>query len=67
VGGAYNEFMEVINSINLTSVSNEQLLDKIYDIRYNHFTYNRYKKGLSTSERETLRPLLSVPGIGNTI
>ena len=43
----------------------EELFDLLYDMRYKKFTFNRYSKtaGVS-SERETLRPLISTPGIG---
>lgn len=63
INGAYKEFLETINNINIKSISNEQLFDLIYNTRYKYFTDNRYKMGLSTSERETLRPLLTISGL----
>ena len=64
-GGAYNEFIEAIKNININTISHEELFDRIYDIRYARCSFTRYKKDAgASSERETLRPLISTPGIG---
>ena len=69
VNGCYNAFMDVLKENNLTALDNvdkEVLFDLIYDKRYEINKLNRYKKGIvaSSSERETLRPLLTKGTIG---
>lgn len=63
-GGAFTSFKAVLSENNITSldyVDKEEFFDLIYDKRYEKAGTNRYKKGLTngSSERETLRPLLT--------
>lgn len=64
VNGAYNGFITALKKINNKIVSYEKLLDACYDVRFEDKGTNRYKKDLANSERETLRKLLDVRGIG---
>lgn len=60
-GGAYTGFKNVLNNNHITNlefINKEDLFDMIYDYRYSVDKSNRYKKGLKSSERETLRPLI---------
>lgn len=63
VTGAYNGLIKVLEKLNY-KFSNEELFDEIYDERFLDKGTNRYKKDYKDSERETLRPLLKVHGIG---
>ena len=68
IQGAYNEFIAAIKNKNIARMNQEELLDLLYDMRYEKCAFNRYKKNAgASSERETLRPLVSTPGIGVTI
>lgn len=68
VYGAYNEFITAIEGKNIYYMDQEELFDLLYDMRYKKFTFNRYSKTAgASSERETLRPLISTPGIGVSI
>lgn len=65
IQGAYNEFIAAIKNKNISCMDQEVLFDLLYDMRYEKCAFNRYKKGAgSSSERETLRPLVSTPGLG---
>ena len=64
VAGAYNGLLKAMKKLNNKVNSYEKLLDACYDVRFEDKGTNRYKKGLNTSERETLRKLLFDKGIG---
>lgn len=63
VTGAYNGLIKVLKSIK-DNFTHEELFDAIYDERYRDKGTDRYKKGYKNSEREVLRPLLLLEGIG---
>lgn len=63
VTGAYNGLVKVLKKLG-NSYTHEELFDAIYDERYRDKGTNRYKKGYKGSEREVLRPLLMLEGIG---
>ena len=64
-GGAYNEFSSAIKGVNLKTVSHETLFDLLYDTRYQYCAFTRYARGTgASSERESLRELIHIPGIG---
>lgn len=64
VNGCYNGVQKALKENNGKINSFESFLDSCYDVRYKDKGTNRYKKGLETSERETLRLLLNEKGIG---
>ena len=68
VSGAYNEFTAAINGKNIYYMDQEELFDLLYDMRYKKCAFNRYSKTAgASSERETLRPLVSTPGLGVSV
>ena len=60
VGGCRNEFMEIVDKIDINTIEAEDLFDLIYDKRYEKCSFDRYKKGNPKGEREILRPLLDI-------
>lgn len=64
-GGAYNEFIAAIKGINLKTISHEVLFDILYDMRYKQCAFTRYARNAgASSERESLRSYIDVPGLG---
>ena len=62
--GAYNEFIAAIKNINLKTIPHELLFDTLYDMRYKQCGFVRYAKNAGeSSERESLRPYINIPGI----
>lgn len=55
--GAYDGFMKACKGIDPQNTPADELIDKLYDVRYSVNKLNRYKKGISAnnSEREELR------------
>lgn len=66
-GGAYNEFIAAIKGVNLKTISHEALFDILYDMRYKQCAFTRYARNAgASSERESLRSYVNVPGLGVT-
>jgi hypothetical protein len=66
-GGAYNEFIAAIKGVNLKTISHEALFDILYDMRYKQCAFTRYARNAgASSERESLRSYINVPGLGVT-
>ena len=67
INGCYNEFKECVKNQNYKKLSNNNLLDLIYDYRYKKVPHPRYAKNNTNGEREILRKLLSYPGLTDEI
>ena len=64
VNGAFNAFTSCINEIDIKTISHEKLFDLIYDTRYANDKFDRYKKNNANSERDKLKQLIKINGIG---
>ena len=67
INGCYNEFKECTKWLNIKKISNNNLLDLIYNYRYKLVPHPRYQKDNMNGEREILRHLLSSPGLTDEI